>query len=324
MQAKPLISHASGHVTAPVERSECATDFCAAHDTPDFHTPDWARHAIWYQILLDRFRNGNPGNDPKPVRPWTSHWFWLAPWERRGRGFHAAAFHRHYGGDLAGLESRLPYLRDLGINALYLNPVFKASTFHKYNATNYLHIDDHFGRLGDYESAVVHEDLLDPETWTWTDTDRQFLRFLAAAREMGIRVVIDGVFNHVGTQHPAFQDIKARGRSSPFADWFEVSSWQPFSYKGWWDHPELPVFKKSPTGFASEAVKEHIFAVTRRWMAPEGDPSAGVAGWRLDVPNEIAPPFWAQWRELVKSINPQAYISGEIWGRATQWLDGRH
>ena len=290
----------------------------------DFRPPEWARHAVWYQVLPDRFRNGNPDNDPDPVRPWQSDWFSLSPWEQQsGREFHEAAYHRHYGGDLDGLEQKLPYLFDLGINALYLNPIFKASTYHKYNATDYVHIDDHFGTKGDYEAVAVREDPLDPATWQWTESDQRFLRFLKTAHAMGFRVIIDGVFNHVGTRHPAFRDVIEKRAASRFGDWFDVTSWEPLKYKGWWDHPELPVFRKGPQGFSSETVKEHIFAVTRRWMAPDGDPSAGIDGWRLDVPSEVPLPFWPQWCKLVRSINPEAYISGEIWERADEWLDGR-
>jgi len=273
---------------------------------------------------MDRFRNGNPDNDPEPLRPWTSEWFTPSPWEAPGgREFYECAYRRNYGGDIDGLEEKLPYLRDLGMTALYLNPVFKATSYHKYNPASYLHVDDHFGVKGDYERVAAEEDLLDPRTWRWTESDRRFLRFLRTAHRMGLRVIIDGVFNHVGTAHPAFRDVVQHRTASRFARWFDVTSWDPLVYKGWWDHPELPVFKKSPAGFACEEVKQHIFAITRRWMAPGDDPSAGIDGWRLDVPNEIAQPFWHEWYALVKSINPQAYVTGEIWERADAWLDGR-
>ncbi len=295
-----------------------------ARDAKLFQPPEWAQHAIWYQVMLDRFRNGNPDNDPEGVRPWTSEWFTPSAGEgRSGRDFYESAFHRHYGGDLDGLEEKLPYLLDLGVNAIYLNPVFKATSYHKYNATNYLHIDDHFGVKGDYEPVAAQEDLRDPSTWQWTESDRRFLRFLKAAHAMGFKVIIDGVFNHVGTAHPAFQDVLKKRAVSSCARWFDVSIWAPLKYEGWWGHKELPVFKKGPAGFAADEVKEHILAITRRWMAPDGDPSAGIDGWRLDVPNEVPLPFWPEWCGLVKSINPEAYIAGEIWERADQWLDGR-
>ncbi len=297
----------------------------------EFKTPDWAKHAVWYQIMVDRFRNGDPSNDRQPVRPWTSAWFEPSPWEKEkeqeGQTFYKwYVFDRQYGGDLQGLMDKLPYLKELGVNAIYLNPVFKAESHHKYNAETYLHIDDHFGVKGDYEKVKDIEDHTDPTTWQWTPTDRLFLEFLRKAHASGFKVIIDGVFNHVGTAHPAFQDVKRHGRKSKYADWFNVTSWDPFEYEGWAGHDALPVFKKSPEGLASDQVKQYIFNVTRRWMDPDGDgdPSDGIDGWRLDVPNEIAAPFWVEWRQVVKSINPDAYISGEIWERADAWLDGKH
>ncbi len=300
-----------------------------------FTTPDWAKHAVWYQIMPDRFRNGSRSNDPPRVHPWTSAWFTPTSWERQrereaGQSFYQwYVFDRLYGGDFQGLIEKLPYLKRLGVNALYLNPVFIGDSHHKYNATNYLHIDPDFGvgrAQDDYEEVVAQEDLLDPSTWKLTRSDAVFLRFLEAAHAADMKVIIDGVFNHVGTQHPAFVDVRARGRESRYADWFDVTSWEPFAYNGWGGFGALPAFAKTADGLASESLAAHIFAVTRRWMDPngDGDPRDGIDGWRLDVPGEIPAPFWAQWREHVKSINREAYIVGEIWDRADSWLDGEH
>ena len=293
-----------------------------------FATPDWAKRAVWYQVFPDRFRNGDPANDPEPARPWTSEWFSAADFEGvDGQTFwEYFVYARKYGGDLQGLRWSLDYLESLGVNALYLNPIFQASTPHKYNATNYLHVDEHFGVKGDYMVAEEREDLADPSTWTWTDTDKLFLEFLAEAKSRGFRVILDGVWNHVGTLHPAFKDVQAKGQDSKYADWFEIRSWKPFEYAGWAGFGELPVFAKTADGLASDSVRQHIFDVTTRWMDPDGDgdPSDGIDGWRLDVPNEIAMPFWREWCAHVRSINPEAYITGEIWRRADSWLDGNH
>lgn len=293
-----------------------------------FRTPEWARHVVWYQVFLDRFRNGDSWNDPQPARPWTSDWFEPGDFEvRSGEEFYRFyVYRRFYGGDLQGLEEKLPYLKELGVSGLYLNPIFKAASNHKYDATNYLHVDDHFGTKGDYEAAAAREDLLDPNTWTWTESDRRLLALLKKARAMGFRVILDGVFNHVGTAHPAFVDVKKNGRGSRYADWFDITSWDPLRYNGWAGVQDLPAFRKNERGLASESLKQHIFDVTRRWMDPDGDgdPRDGVDGWRLDVPNEIPLPFWEEWRAHVKRINPEAYITGEIWERADNWLDGRH
>jgi glycosidase len=168
--------------------------------------------------------------------------------------------------------------------------------------------------------------LTDPSTWKWTTADKRFLAFIKKSHEMGIRVIIDGVFNHVGTEHPAFQDVRRRGKQSKYADWFEVTRWEPFTYAGWAGHDSLPVFRKSEDGLASRGATKHIFDVTRRWMDPDGDgdPGDGIDGWRLDVPNEIAAPFWVEWRAVVKAANPDVYITGEIWDNAAAWLDGEH
>ena len=134
------------------------------------------------------------------------------------------------------------------------------------------------------------------------------------------------MFNHVGTQHPAFRDVLEKGRDSAYADWFDVRSWEPFEYEGWAGFGSLPVFKKSKTALlASDEVRQHIF---RHHAQMDGSrrgwrPVDGIDGWRLDVPNEIALPFWIDWCAHVRSINPDAYISGEIWDRADEWLDGR-
>jgi len=294
---------------------------------PAVRTPDWAKDAIWYQIMVDRFRNGTPDNDPDPVRPWTGEWYAPSPWEGRdGQSFYEHyVFGRLYGGDFQGVLEKLDYLKDLGVTALYLNPVFQAPSHHKYNATNFLHIDEHYGVRGDYANAAATENLLDPSTWTWTESDRIFLDFLKEAKARGFRVILDGVFNHVGSTHPAFLDVRRRGEGSPFRDWFAIRSWDPFEYDGWAGFGELPIFAKSETGLASESATRHIYEVTRRWMDPDGDgdPSDGIDGWRLDVPNEVPLPFWIEWRKFVKALNPDAYITGEIWKRADEWLDGR-
>jgi glycosidase len=293
-----------------------------------FRTPDWAKDAVWYQVMVDRFRNGDPANDPPHAMPWGHDWY--KPFGDEGKD--GQTFYRHFvfgrfaGGDLQGLQERLPYLKSLGVNALYLMPMFQATTPHKYNTTNYLHVDEHFGTRGDYAPAAAKEDLLDPATWTFTPTDRRFLDFLREAKRMGFRVVIDGVFNHCGTGHPAFQDVRTKGKDSRYADWFDITSWDPFKYEAWWGFSELPVFRKDPEhGLASASVRKHVMDVTRRWMDPDGDgdPSDGVDGWRLDVPNEVPLPFWHEWCRQVRAINPDAYIVGEIWERADHWLDGR-
>lgn len=300
--------------------------------------PDWARRAIWYQVMVDRFRDGDAKNNPEfrgtePVRdfppqahPWRSEWYTEFPYEREnGQTFWKwSMYNRIYGGDFDGLVQKLDYIKSLGANAIYLNPVFEAQGSHKYNARNYVHADDGYGVPGGYYPAAAREDLLDASTWEWTESDKDLLRLIEETHKRGMKIIFDGVWNHVGDQHPAFLDVKEKRQQSRFADWFDIKSWEPFEYSGWGGFGGLPEFRKTESGLYSKSLVEHINNVTRRWMDPngDGDPSDGIDGWRLDVPMHIPRPYWVEWRRLVKSINPEAYITGEIWDPAEYWLDG--
>ncbi len=305
--------------------------------------PAWSKKAVWYQIFPERFRNGDPRNDPKPadagvhnrewfISPWTSDWYKLQPWERKySVKFYDVVFDRRYGGDFQGIISKLPYLNELGINAIYFNPIFEASSLHKYNTGNFIHVDHNFGRDPDGDLRIMaEENPVDSATWKWTSADKLFLTFLAEAHKLGMKVIIDGVFNHVGTEFWAFKDVVLKQQESSYRDWFVIKQWDDpatkdtseFDYDAWWGVKSLPAFRKDPKLGLVQGPRDHIFAITRRWMAPDGDPSAGVDGWRLDVPNEIPHVFWKDWRRLVKSINPESYIVGEIWDDATPWLQG--
>jgi glycosidase len=298
-------------------------------------TPQWARHAIWYQIMPDRFRDGTAANNPeklndprrsKVTHPWRSEWYMEQPWEREnGQTFWRwSMYNRLYGGDLQGLKEKLGYLKELGVTAIYLNPVFEATSSHKYNGKSYMHIDDGYGVAGEFMKSWEREDPLDASTWEINASDQVFLDFLAAAKKRGFRVIIDGVFNHLGEESPFFLDTKEKGKASRYADWWNIKSWEPFEHIGWAGFGGLPEFRKTETGLASAALTQHIYDVTRRWMDPDGDgdPSDGIDGWRLDVPNELPKQFWVEWRKVVKATNPDAYIVGEIWGPAEEWLDG--
>lgn len=315
---------------------------------PTFTTPDWAKHAVWYQVFPERFRNGDPSNDPgdewfENFVPWRSDWWATLPGEKLGaHNIYQGAgniWKRRYGGDLQGVREKLPYLRKLGVNAIYFNPIFEAETMHKYDASDFRHIDDNLGVKGDWPVAG---ETLDPKTWQWTASDKLFLAFIEEAHKQGFRVVIDGVFNHVGRSHPFFQDVLAKGKRSAYADWFVITDWgdpknwkpmdDPMAVHGkpggiqWraWDsdNGHLPVFRKDDKLGLAPGPRQHIFEITKRWLAPDGDPSKGIDGWRLDVPGDIPHPFWRDWRKLVKSTKPDAYITGEIWTWAQPWLEG--
>jgi glycosidase len=339
----------------------------------DQPTPDWAKGATWYQIFPERFRNANPANDPRAagdpastpsdvfLAPWTSDWYRVQAGEReaanirRGRPADApfpqrtggdlyhVIWDRRYGGDLQGIVEKFDHLVALGITAIYLNPIFEAQSLHKYDASDYRHIDASLAAPATPPRRTAEQyqppagEAADPATWTWTPADRYFVDvFLPEAKRRGLRVILDGVWNHVGRQFWAFDDVRRNGARSPYADWFRcefdaagaLTSWTAWDGKNGW----LPEFRQVDPltledvgrGDLAPGPKAHIFAVTRRWMDPnnDGDPSDGIDGWRLDVAAEVGNEFWRDWRTLVKRINPDALIVAEIWSPAGALLEG--
>jgi neopullulanase len=246
-------------------------------------TPQWVRHAVFYQIFPDRFARSETERLPAgvTVKPWG------APPEKQG----------FQGGNLRGIAERLPYLEDLGVNALYLNPIFASAANHRYHTYDYYRVDP---LLGGNEALRA---LLD------------------AAHERGIRVVLDGVFNHASRGFWPFHHVLENGANSPYYHWFIVRDHplRPYpgenehhNYDAWWDLPALPKLNTDNPG-----VRELILDVARYWL------EFGIDGWRLDVPEEIDDDdFWRSFRQVVKETNPEAYICGEIWGDARRWLAG--
>ncbi|MBN2010562.1 alpha-glucosidase C-terminal domain-containing protein [candidate division KSB1 bacterium] len=313
---------------------------CSIHNKAKYltQTPEWAKSAIWYQIFPERFRNGDPSNDPEfkdiigawppdpdstwSISPWTSDWYKLQPWEDDGQGFYHHVFRRRYGGDIQGVLDKLDYITDLGFNAIYFNPMFEAPSLHKYDAFCYHHIDDNFGPNPHYDRTVtVNEIPDDPTTWQWTSADTLFLKMIKECHKRGIHVIIDGVWNHVGLNFWAFQDVIKHQENSKYKDWFDVKTWDDpatpaneFDYACWWDNKELPEFKEDENGLVTP-VRNYIFNAVKRWMDPnnDGDPSDGIDGWRLDVPEDVALPFWRDFRLHVRKLNHEAYLVGELW-----------
>lgn len=302
--------------------------------------PDWARDAIWYQIFPERFRNGLAANDPQlsdisdhpvpgwAITPWGRDWYAPDQWAGEGRKSHHAMLFRRYGGDLLGIRDKLDYLQDLGVNALYLNPVFFARSLHKYDGASFHHIDPTFGpdREGDLRMLAESHETDDPATWCWTAADRYFLELVADVHSRGMHIIIDGVFNHTGREFFAFQDILKHGQASRYADWYLIQKWEAdgtFQYKGWFGHQTLPEFNRTEDNLLP-AIKNYLFNITRRWMDPvgNGDTTKGIDGWRLDVAFCVPHPFWQEWREQVKALNPEAYITAEIVGDAKDYLQG--
>lgn len=241
----------------------------------------WYQGAFFYQIFPDRFFRSGPPGQPAPAGP-------LEPWEAPPtlRGFK--------GGTLYGVAEKLPYLLDLGVEAIYLNPIFLSTANHRYHTVDYFQVDPILGG----NAALRH--------------------LLEVAHAHGVRVILDGVFNHTGRGFFAFQHLLENGPESPYRDWYHVkgfplNAYTPHpNYEAWWGNPELPKLKVE-----TPEVRTYLLRVAEHWIR------FGADGWRLDVPNEIRDlEFWRAFRRRVKGINPEAYLVGEIWEEADLWLKG--
>ena len=239
--------------------------------------PDWVPDAVFYQIFPERFYNGDPSNDP----PGTEAWGGVPTREN------------FFGGDLAGITQKLDYIADLGCNALYLNPIFKAGTNHKYDTHDYFQIDPVFG------------------------DDAAFDTLIREAHAKGIRVVLDGVFNHCGDSFASFQDVLEHGVNSPYKDWFDVYAF-PIQQEPLPNYATCGGAHYLPRLNAHHPdVEAFIHKVALYWLA------RGIDGWRLDVPYEVHTDFWRRFRETVKATYPDAYLVAEEW-RDPSAFAGRH
>ncbi len=311
----------------------------------EVQVPDWARGIVWYQIMPERFRNGDPNNTPRAVdqkfawphdytsplerHPWGSDWYRLQPYEREnGKDIWFNLQRRRYGGDLLGIMDSLDYLQDLGVGAIYLNPVFHAPSAHKYDGAGYHHVDPNFGPDPEGDRRMIaRETPQDPSTWNWTSADELLLQLVEEVHRRGMYLILDGVFNHMGLGSWIYQDILKHQQDSPFRDWMQVTSWADdpksydpaspfrpgFSVRTWEGFRELPELREDRRGIV-EGPRDYIFEITRRWMDPynNGDCFSGVDGWRLDVAYCVKHPFWKAWRKHVRSINPEAYLVAEV------------
>lgn len=237
--------------------------------------PDWVSNAVFYQIFPDRFHNGNPASNPENVEEWEN--------DPSRKNF--------FGGDLAGIEDKLSYLDRLGINALYLNPLFKSPSNHKYDTTSYYEIDPQFGNKSDLVSLVE------------------------SLHEIGIRVILDGVFNHCGESFPRFQDVKKEGRNSEYWNWFQVDDFpvekepEP-NYRCWAGVPEMPEFDRT-----NPEVRRFLLEVVQYWIK-----EADIDGWRLDTVHYLEPGFVRSVRSAAMAVKEEAYVMGEVMGPAASWF----
>jgi len=254
-------------------------------------TPDWVRSAIFYQIFPDRFATSSRVHKRGVLEPWD------AP----------PTDHGFKGGDLLGVLEKLDYLQDLGITAIYLTPIFQSASNHRYHTYDYFHVDPLLG--GDH----ALRELLD------------------VAHGRGMRIVLDGVFNHTGRGFWQFHHILENGAASPYRDWFHIDldvlegrreflPYPPreagpgtlFGYAAWWNLPALPKLNTD-----NPEVREYLLSVAEHWLR------FGIDGWRLDVPAEIDDPaFWSAFRQRCRAIRSDAYLVGEIWVTAPEWVSG--
>ena len=240
--------------------------------------PAWVKDAIFYQIFPDRFCRSERYHAVGKFVEWGSK----------------PTRENMFGGNLAGIEDKLEYIAGLGVNAIYLCPIFKSNSNHRYHTVDYFEIDPVLGTLEDFD------------------------RLVKKAHKLKIRVILDGVFNHCSRGFFQFNSLMELGPNSPYVDWFHVKGWPLNAYSGkpnyecWWNFPALPKFNTD-----CPDVREYLFSVGEYWM------KRGIDGWRLDVPNEIDDDsFWQEFRRRVKAVNPDAYIVGEIWDDPLRWLKG--
>ncbi len=243
-----------------------------------FALPPWVLGTTFYLVFPDRFANGDPSIDPSWVRPWGE--------KPTGTSF--------FGGDIAGVRQHLGWMSDLGVGCIYLTPVFTAPSVHKYDPASYDEVDPGFGTAEDLKALV------------------------AESHAAGMRVLLDGVFNHSGHEWPPFRDVRERGEDSQYRDWFfriqgfpvdiaEVN-YETFANKNA-NHPKLNT--------ANPELREYLTSVGERWIR-----EADIDGWRLDVANEVDHRFWRAFRDRVKAAKGDALIVGEVWHDAIRWLDG--
>jgi len=309
---------------------------------PDFKTPDWAKGAIMYQIFVDRFCRGDGSNDVLD-----DEYIYLGVpcirttnWSQYPSNFDVGYF---YGGDLQGVMDKLDYLKSLGVEAIYFNPIFVSPSNHKYDAQDYEHIDPHYAKIVNDGGELVDpeaEDNLKATKYIIRTTDKEnleasdrfFANFVEIAHQKGIKIILDGVFNHCGSFHKwldkesIYKNAKGypkgafHGVDSPYRSYFRFHE-DTDSYDGWWGHSTLPkLFYEN-----SDKLVNEILAIARKWISPPYN----VDGWRLDVAADLGHSeefnhrFWTKFRKEVKKINPDVIILAEHYGDPYMWLNGK-
>lgn len=253
------------------------------HELDRCQVPAWVSGTVWYQIFPDRFARGKASEAKQTFREWNPD---LAP-----------SPNDFFGGDLAGIIEHLDYLQDLGITGLYLCPIFKAPSNHKYDTSDYYQIDPQFG------------------------TNEELKQLVSKAHQRGMRVMLDAVFNHIGYQSKQWQDVLEKGERSIYRDWFHIDRFPLVEEKNGQECVNYQTFafqKEMPKlNTAHPEVKAYLLDIARFWIE-----ECDIDAWRLDVANEIDHQFWKEFRKTVLSIKPDLFILGEIWHSAQSWLVG--
>ena len=313
---------------------------------PGFSTPDWAKGAVMYQIFVDRFYNGDKTNDvenneyvyindyTKKVDDWFKY-----PAQMGVREF--------YGGDLQGVLDKMDYLQELGIEALYFNPLFVSPSNHKYDIQDYDYIDPHFGCIVEEKGEVLAVGVMDNQKATkyinrvsnkknLEASNELFIKLVEEAHKRGMKVIMDGVFNHCGSFNkwmdreriyentPGYANGAFVSAHSPYRRFFEFKEQDKWpynkSYEGWWGHETLPKLNYEE----SKQLEDYILYIGQKWVSPPYN----IDGWRLDVAADLGNSpeynheFWRKFRKKVKSANPNALILAEHYGDTRPWLQG--
>ena len=313
---------------------------------PGYHTPDWAKGAVMYQIYVDRFCNGDPHNDVE-----TGEYYYLgehcAKVQDWGKIPAVMGVREFYGGDLKGVLDKLDYLQDLGVEVVYLNPIFVSPSNHKYDCQDYDYVDPHFGKIiedndcllnpGDQDNTHAHKYITRvTDKKNLEASNRLFAKLIEEVHKRGMKLILDGVFNHCGSFNKWMdreriyegQENYAPGAyisaESPYRSFFgfrDQGAW-PYnnSYDGWWTHETLPKLNYE----GSEKLYDYILEIGKKWVSPPFN----ADGWRLDVAadlgysNEFNHQFWRDFRKAVKTANPDALILAEHYGNPEGWLQG--
>jgi cyclomaltodextrinase len=256
------------------------------------------------------------------VSPWTADWYRLQPWEKAsGKTFYEIAPMRRFGGDLQGILERLEHVQSLGVTALLLNPIFEAPSAGRWDAAALHHVDNNLGPDPDGDRLIwATEDPADPATWKWTSADRLFLRLVLECHRRKMKLVLDGVFDHVGASFWAFRDLRARGRSSRFANWFVVRSFDDpktpsdeLDYVAAEGVRDWPGLRRDGDTLAA-GPRDHLRAIVKRWGDPngDGDASEGIDGWRVANADQLPKGFLRELRRWVVGTNPEGLLVGSL------------